>query len=136
MTQPARHLVYGPPIARRGGAASDLKLLRSEVTIGGTMFLVAFFLVLFSDFALPMTPGAYQPLDPNVQSVLGARLSVQATTAVTPPSLQPRLPAIAQDAAPRPLTVKRHEAPASRPFVPLARSPQHDAEAPNAVDPA
>jgi hypothetical protein len=101
------------------------------------MFFVAFFLVLFSDFALPMTPGAYQPLDPTTQSVLGARLSVQATAAVTPPTLQPRLPAITQH-APRRLTMERRESPATpRPFaVPLARSPQHEAEAPNAVDPA
>ena len=101
------------------------------------MFLVAFFLVLFSDFALPMTPGAYQPLDPNVPSVLGARLSVQAATAVTPPSLQPRLPVVAQHARPLRLTMERHEAPASRPFTPLARSPQHEVEALNtATDPA
>jgi len=113
-----------------------LKLLRSEAIIDLTMFLVAFFLVLFSDFALPMTAGAYQPLDPTTQSVLGARLSVQATAAVTPPPLQPRLPAITQH-APRRLTMERRESLTSRPYaVPLARSPQHEVEALNAADPA
>jgi hypothetical protein len=101
------------------------------------MFVAAFLLLLCADFALPMTPGAYQPLDPNTQSVLGARLSVQAATAIAPPSLQPRLPVIAQDTAPRPLAVKRQESHTPRPFVPLARSPQHDVDALNAAtDPA
>ena len=102
------------------------------------MLFLAFFLVLFSDFALPMTPGSYRPLDLEAQSVLGARRSVQATTAVTPPSLQPRLPAVAQHAPPLRLTMERGESPTVRPCaVTLARSPQHEVESLNtATDPA
>ena len=99
------------------------------------MIVLTFLLLLCGDFALPTT-GAYQPLDPDVQSVLGARLSVQATTAVSSLTLQPRLPAGAQH-DPLRLKMERRESPMARPFAgPLARHPQHECEALNAADPA
>lgn len=102
------------------------------------MRLWAFVLLLFCcDLALPMTPGAYQPFEPDGQSVEVVRLTVQAAAAQLPP-LPHRFPATAQP-APRiaPTRVVRHEATSARLFVaPLARTPQHDVEALNSEDPA
>jgi hypothetical protein len=95
-------------------------------------------LLFCCDLAMPMTPGAFQPLEPGQSVEVARRLTVQAAAVVPPPLLQPRLPAIAQH-APRIAMAHaaRHEA-TSRPFtVPLVRSPQVEAEAsPTSEDPA
>jgi len=61
------------------------------------LWLVA---LLFVDLALPMAPGAFQPLEgPSVE--VARRLTVQAAAAVVPPpSLQPRCP-VAPHTAPQ-----------------------------------
>jgi hypothetical protein len=111
------------------------------------MFAVALLVLLCADFALPMTPGAYRPLDLEAQSVLGARLSVQAAPAIPWPTLQPRPSSskarsfLAVMDAPHPSPhLERHESPATpaRPFaVPLGRTQlAAEAAAPTSEDPA
>jgi hypothetical protein len=98
------------------------------VVIIAAMRLVVLALLL-CDLALPMAPGAFQPLEPG-HSVEVARLSVQEAPVVPAPSPQPRFHSTAQY-APRismALTARREST--SRLFaVPLVRSPQVEAEA-------
>jgi hypothetical protein len=101
-------------------------------------FLWALALIFCADLALPMAPGAWQPLEPRQSVEVARRLTVQAAAAVAPPSLQPRFPATAQHAPRISMAhVARRESTPSPVVVPLARSPQQvEAEALNAVDPA
>jgi hypothetical protein len=94
-------------------------------------------LLFLSDLAMPLSPGAWQPLEPGQSVEAARRLTVQAASAQLPP-LPHRFPSIAQPAP-------RIEANASsethfeitlRTFAPLARSPQHEVAALSAVDPA
>lgn len=108
----------------------------SEGSIG-TVMLVALLLLFCLDLAQPAAPGAYRPLDMDAPSVLEATLVVQATAAVTPPTLQPRPPETGRTHAPLRLTMQRGEPLTARPFaVPLVRSPQLVAEAPTSEEPA
>jgi len=93
-------------------------------------------LLFLSDLAMPLSPGAWQPLEPGQSVEAAQRLTVQAASVQLPPlphrfsSNVPPAPRVSMERAPRP------EAMSPRPFVPLARSPQHEVEALNAADPA
>jgi len=105
------------------------------------MMLWAFVALLFCcDLALPMAPGAFQPLDPVGQSVeVARRLSVQVVAAAPGPTPQPRLHSTPQHAPRISMAhAARGESMSRAVVVPLARSPQQvEAEASSAAeDPA
>jgi hypothetical protein len=97
--------------------------------------LWALALLFVADFALPMSPGAFQFEGQSVE--VARRLTVEAATVVPMPSLQPRSSETrTTEPAPRISLARRAAAP--RPFaVPFVRSPQVEADASSAVeDPA
>lgn len=97
----------------------------------GRLLWVLVALLFLSDLALPMAPGAFQPLEPGQSVEVARRSAAQTVSAGHPPSLHPRLPAIAQRAQRRPMVhAPRREATAARSFVVLLiRSSQNDSVA-------
>ncbi len=99
--------------------------------------LWALALLFLSDLAMPLSPGVFSPFEPGQSIEIARRASIQTATAQLPPAPH-RFPTNVRP-APVPTAGNsdtRREAPSPRPFVPLARSPQHEVEALNSADPA
>jgi hypothetical protein len=106
----------------------DLKLPRGRGYYRHMRLVVL--ILLLCDLALPMAPGAFQPLEPGQSVEAARRLSVQVAAAVPVPTPQPRFHSTPQYAPRISMAHAARRESTSRPFaVPLVRSPQVEAEA-------